>query len=104
MQISVDLPSEFAAELARVGPNDLSEILTLGLSEWRTRCGPEFAGISGLLERLAALPKPEEVLNLRPTVELAARASQLIEKSRSGQLTETEDAEWRRLELVEHLV
>jgi hypothetical protein len=90
MQVSVELPSDFAVELAGVGPSDLSEILTLGLSEWRTRCGPEFAGLSGLLERLATLPNPEEVLSLRPTAEMAARASQLIEKSRSGQLAKNE--------------
>jgi hypothetical protein len=104
MQITVDLPGEFAAELARVGPSDLSEILTLGLSEWRARFGPEFAGLGGLLERLAALPKPEDVLQLRPSAELAARARDLVEKSRNGQLNDKEEVEWQRLELAEHLV
>src|SRR5205807_246313 len=89
MQITVDVPGEFAAELTRVGPGELSEILALGISEWRSRRGPEFAGLNGLLERLAELPEPQDVLSLRPMAELAARASELLEKSRAGGLSES---------------
>src|SRR5260221_13945825 len=66
MQITVDVSGEFAAELARVAPSELSEILTLGIGEWRSRRGPGFAGLNGLLERLAELPEPRAVLSLRP--------------------------------------
>lgn len=104
MQITVDVPGEYASELARVAPSELSEILTLGIREWQSRGGPEFAGLNGLLERLAELPEPRDVLNLRPTADLAARASELLEKSRGGGLTEAEEKEWQRLELAEHLV
>jgi hypothetical protein len=104
VQVTVDLPGEFAAELARVGPSELSEILTFGLSEWRSRRGPQFAGLSGLLERLANLPEPQDVLHLRPTAELTARASELLEKNRAGMLSDKEQEEWQRLELAEHLV
>src|SRR5947207_3207149 len=104
MQIIVEVPGEFAAELAQVPPSELSEILALGFCEWRSRRGPEYAGLNGLLERLAELPEPGEVLSLRPTAELASRASKLLEKSWGGGLSDGEEAEWQRLELTEHLV
>jgi hypothetical protein len=104
MQITVDVPGDFAAELADVGPSELSEILSLGINEWHFRGRPEFAGLGGLLERLAKLPEPEDVLSLRPSSELAARASELLEQSRTRALSADEQMEWQRLELVEHLV
>jgi len=104
MQITVDIPGDFAAELAGAAPHDLSEILNLGLIEWRSRRGAEFAGISGLLERLAELPEPLDVLALRPAPRLEARASELLEKSLAGTLSNAEQVEWQGLELAEHLV
>jgi len=104
MQVSVNLPGEFAADIAGMAPNELSQILSLGLDEWRARGGPVFAGLHGLLERLAELPEPDEVLKMRPSSELAARASELLEKNRAGGLSNDEEVEWQRIELAEHLV
>jgi hypothetical protein len=43
-----------------------------------------FDGAADILELLAGLPAPDAVLALRPTPSLAARVSELIEKSRSA--------------------
>jgi hypothetical protein len=63
-----------------------------------------FAGLNGLMERLAELPELEEVLSLRPTDQLASRVSELLEKGRSGTLSDSEEGEWQQLEFAEHLV
>src|SRR5437762_3305630 len=101
MEITVNVPGEYALQVSHVAPNDLSEILALGIREWQSRQGPEFAGLNGLLEKLAQLPEPNDVLGLRPTAELAARVQELLEKSRSGALSDSEEIEWQRLELAE---
>jgi hypothetical protein len=104
MQITVDLPNEFGQQISEAGPENVSHIFSLGLREWRLRDGAEFAGLHGLLERLAQLPEPSDVLNLRPTLEMQTRATELLEKNKSGSLSEAEESEWQRLELAEHLV
>jgi hypothetical protein len=44
----------------------LSEILELGIHEWQARKEAGYNGMSSVLEKLAELPTPEEVLALRP--------------------------------------
>ena len=46
-----------------------------------------FDGAADVLELLAALPTPEEILKLRPSPRLSARVAELIEKSREGTMT-----------------
>jgi hypothetical protein len=47
---------------------------------------------------------PQAVLRLRPLAKQAARASELLEKCRIGQLSAEEEAEWEKFETLEHLV
>jgi hypothetical protein len=56
----------------------------MGLRELNTGAQAGFDGAADVLELLAALPAPEEILQLRPAARLAARITELIEKSRSG--------------------
>jgi hypothetical protein len=104
MQLTVDVPGELAPQLALAGEENLSEILALGLREWRSRSGSEFPGLNAIIERLAQLPTPQDVLALRPTSEMQQRATELLEKNRQGKLSPTEEAEWRQLEFAEHIV
>ena len=104
MQITVEVPREYASQLAGIAPGELSEIISLGIREWQCQRGSEFAGLRGLLETLATLPEPQDVLNLRPTQAMADRANELLEISRQRSLSEEEEAEWQRLEFAEHLV
>jgi hypothetical protein len=63
-----------------------------------------FDGAADVLELLAALPTPEEILNLRPSTRLSARVAELVEKSRTGQMTPLDEQEWEKYEYLEHLV
>ena len=58
----------------------------------------------GVLEFLAALPTPEEIVHLRPSPRLAARVAELIEKSKAGEMTPQDEEDWERYEYLEHLV
>jgi hypothetical protein len=62
------------------------------------------AGASDVLEFLAGLPSPEETLALRPTPALETRVKNLLEKSRTSELSPAEEEEWQRYEYIEHLV
>ena len=57
-----------------------------------------------MLELLASLPKPEEILALRPSERTQARLDELLAKSRDHELSDAEEAEWERYEYLEHLV
>jgi hypothetical protein len=104
MQLTVDIPSSLAPQLADAGEQNLAEILALGLREWRSRRGSEFPSLNAVMERLAKLPTPEEVLTLRAAPEMQQRASELLAKTKDGGLTPDEEAEWQRLEFAEHIV
>jgi len=104
MQLTVEVPGELAPQLSAAGDENLPQILALGLREWRSREGAEFPGLNAIIERLAQLPDPQDVLALRPSAEMQQRASELLAKARSGGLTPAEEAEWKRLEFAEHIV
>jgi hypothetical protein len=96
-----------ADELAdRLKPYEaqLSEILELGIREWRARTEAGYNGMSSVLEKLAALPTPEEVLALRPTPPLQERLDDLLEKNRTTGLTPDDQREWDNYQYLEHLV
>ena len=63
MEITVTVPDELATRLQPV-ERELPEILELGIREWSARRGAGFSGLAEVLETLAALPSPEEVLAL----------------------------------------
>jgi len=49
-------------------------------------------------------PSPEQVLNIRPSPELQTRVSELLHRSKKGQLSQQEEAELERYLMLEHLV
>ena len=63
-----------------------------------------FAGLSDVLEILAHLPSPSEVLALRPSPALQERIDALLAKNRNGGLNETDCLDWQKYQYVEHLV
>ena len=103
MKVTLDLPEELAADL-RAFEHESANIVAAGLREVTAGASGQFHGLSQVLEKLAELPSPEDVLALRPSPDLQARISELLAKNRSGGLTPQEQAEWQRYELVEHLV
>jgi len=101
--ISITVPDELADRL-QLYQDDLPQIIALGLREWTARREPGFTSLSGVLETLANLPAPEEVLALRPSAEAQARIDELLEKNRTTGLSAAEQREWEQYQYVEHLV
>jgi hypothetical protein len=103
MPLTVTIQDELATEL---GPYeaDLPAILKLGIREWRARGEAGYAGLGDVLEKLASLPPPEEVLALRPTTALQERLEALLDKQKQSTWTADEQREWDQFQYVEHLV
>ena len=102
MDLTFTIPNELATRLRPV-EDRLPEILELGLREWLAT-PPAYAGLNDLLETLARLPSPEEVLALRPAPSLQERIEALLDKNRAGGLSDQERKEWERYQYIEHLV
>ena len=96
------IPDDLADRLRPV-EDRLPEILELGLREWLS-VPPGYAGLGDVLETLARLPSPEEILALRPADTLQVRIEELLARYLTGELTEKERTEWERYEYLEHLV
>lgn len=93
--ITLSLPDDLASQI-RAQEQQLPKILELGLRELNAGGQSGFDGAADVLELLAALPTPEEILNLRPSARLSARVAELIEKSRAGEMTPLDEEEWQR--------
>ena len=103
MEITLTIPDELATRLQPIW-TELPAILELGIREWNARGGTGFAGIAEVLETLASLPAPEDVLALRPADSFQERIEHLLEKSHKSTLTADEQREWEQYQYVEHLV
>lgn len=103
MQITLDLPDDLAVQLNAI-QSKLPEILKLGLRELNATPREGFSGIADILEFLADLPTPAEILALRPTPELQVQISELLEKNRSTGLNAEEEQLWQSYEYLEHIV
>ncbi len=103
MQMTLDISNELAvrlhAEQAR-----LPQILELGLREMDAEGATGFKGVADVLEFLAELPTPEQILALRPSPNLQQDIENLLERSRASGLDEEEERQWRQYQYIEHLV
>jgi hypothetical protein len=103
MVLTLQVPDELADRL-RSHEEDLPQILEMGLRELSAGDETGFKGIGEILETLAGLPTPEEVLALKASPTLQRRVNALLEKNREQGLTAEEEREWARYEYMEHLV
>lgn len=103
MEITLNVPDELATRLRPI-ETQLPRILELGLREWSAAAQHGFKGAADVLEILAGLPTPEEILTLRPSEALQARLSALLEKNRREGLAPPEEQEWEQYQYLEHLV
>jgi len=101
--ITVSLPDDLASQI-RAQQQQLPRILELGLRELNASGQSGFDGAADVLELLAALPAPDEILNLRLSTRLSARVAELVEKSRASEMTPLDEEEWERFEYLEHLI
>lgn len=103
MQISVDVLDDLALRLSSF-QEELPQILELGLREWSADVQSGFSGLAEVLEVLAKLSSPEEVLALQPSAALQQYIDHLLEKNRTVGLTAAEERSWQQYEYIEHLV
>jgi hypothetical protein len=103
MEITLTVPEELASRLRPV-EDHLPQILELGMREWQARSEAGFSGLADVLETLASLPTPEEILALRPAATLQERIEKLLEKNQAGGMSPEEQREWEQYQYVEHLV
>jgi hypothetical protein len=101
--IAIRLPDDLASQV-RMHERQLPQILELGLRELNASRQGGFDGAAEVLDLLAALPSPRQIMSLRPSPRPADRVAQLIEKSRAGTMTFADEEEWERYEYLEHLV
>jgi putative PIN family toxin of toxin-antitoxin system len=67
--------------------------------------GASFHVLMGdVLETLARLPSPQEILALRPSPALQEHISALVDKQRNGRLSADEERDWQKYQYIEHLV
>ena len=79
MQITLDLSEELVSRLNSV-EDKLPQVIELGLRELNASPKNGFNGIAEVLELLATLPTPEEIIALRPSEALQTQISNLLEK------------------------
>ncbi len=103
MQITVDIPDELALRLNPL-KDELPQILILGLREVEANPATGFSGLTQVLEFMASLPSPQEILALRLSEPLQAEIDTLLEKNRTEGLTAIEQRLWQQYEFIEHLV
>jgi hypothetical protein len=103
MTVTLNVPDEFAAYLPSKD-SDLISVLTAGLLRWKSRQLGELNQFRDVAELLTSLPSPEEVLALRPSVSMARRSEELLQKSRGRSLSPDEQTEWDEIMRAEHLV
>ena len=103
MQVTVELPDDIAAQLVSLH-DELPEILALGLLQVRANPSTGFSGLSEVLQFLARLPSPQEILALQLSDAAQSQVEFLLEKNRAGELAPLEQRLWQQYEFVEHLV
>ena len=87
--ITVELPDELASRLEAYA-GQLPQILELGLREINAGGLREFSGAAKILEFLANLPLPGDILELRPSPAREHRLEELLEKNRAAGLSPAE--------------
>jgi len=103
VKITIDIPDDIAASIDDFHDR-LDEIIRLGLRRLAATDAVGFDGIDEVIETLASLPSPQDVLALRPSEPLQQRISELSGKAQSNELTNGEKREWDQIEYLEHVV
>lgn len=100
--LTIELPDDLVERLKPVSDRMVA-VLERGLREVDTT-EPGFGGVVEVMEFLAGLPAPDEVLALRPSARFEQRIRELLDRSGAAGLSPDEEREWAQYEFVEHLV
>jgi len=101
--ITVRVPDDLGEQL-QLFEDHLPEILERGLREFLAEQSGNSHDEDTIMDLLASQPAPEQVLAIRPSPELQARVSELLERSKRGELSRQDEAELERYLMLEHLV
>jgi len=101
--ITVQVPRALERRL-RPFRERLPELLERGLREIMAEESGAFHDENTIIETLTSNPTPEQVLALRPSPQLQARVSDLLARSKRGEISSQEEAELERYLTLEHLV
>jgi hypothetical protein len=103
MQIILEVPDLLGEKLQQLGDR-LPEALARALQELTFAETIPYQDELQIVELLASQPSPEVILAIRPTPGLQARMSELLERNKSGTLSQSEEVELDRYLLLEHWV
>lgn len=103
MQITLDIPDDIAQQLQPL-QEDLPQILALGIQQLNANPSTGLSGLTEILEFLAQLPSPQQILDLHLSPTLQAEIETLLEKNRTQGLNQKEQRLWQQYEFIEHLV
>jgi hypothetical protein len=103
VDITIQVPDVLGQQLRRFRER-LPEILERGLREMLAETPGEFQDENAIIELLTSQPAPEQVLAIRPSPELQARVSELLDRNKEGELSRQEETELERYLTLEHLV
>lgn len=101
--LTIEVPDHLARRLQRRA-DSVSRIIELGLREVEAQGQLQFDGAADVLEFLAGLPSPEEVLALRPSPVLQSEMERLQARNLDQGLTAEEEQAWEQFEYLEHLL
>ena len=103
VDITIRVPDELGRQLERYRDR-LPELLARGLRDLEGVSSGGETAVGEIVDVLTSQPTPEQVLALRPSDEMQARVSDLLQRSAVGTLSRAEDAELERYLYLEHLV
>jgi hypothetical protein len=103
IEITIQIPDALGQQLQQVRDR-LPEVLERGLRDVLADSSDSFPDEHTIMALLTSQPSPEQVLALHPSPEFQARASELLDRSKRGDLAAQERTELDRYLLIEHLV
>lgn len=103
MEITVNISDRLGQQLQQFSDR-LPEVLERGMQELLNEQSGDSQEVSDIVGLLARQPTPEQILAIRPSSELQARMSGLLEQSKVGTLARQDEIELERYLALEHLV
>ncbi len=103
MEITLTVSEELGHELEQ-HREQIPEILERGLRDIKEVEIFTYPDETSILEILASQSDPQRIMALKPSPQLQARVSELLERSKAGQISGKEEAELERYLTLERLV
>ena len=103
MQITIEVPDALKHQVQRFRAR-LSEALERGLRELSAEESSDFKDESAIIDLLSSQPTPEQILAIRRSPEFQTRVSELLYRSKQGELSHREESDLDRYLLLEHII